>query len=115
VAQLYSNEKFPLPVVMALRQLGHEVLTSFESGKANQAIPDADVLTFATSQNRVLLTLNRKHFIGLHNKNSDHAGIVVCTFDPDSNALAARIHDALAKQPQMVGQLIRINRPQTEP
>lgn len=115
MAKLYSNENFPLPVVTGLRELGHDVLTSFESGKANQAIPDADVLAFAAAQNRILLTLNRKHFIGLHNKNSDHAGIVVCTFDPDSTALARRIQDALDKQSQMAGQLIRINRPQTEP
>ena len=115
MAQIYSNENFPLPVVVALRELGHHVLTSFESGNANQAIPDVDVLAFATSQNRILLTLNRKHFIGLHNKNSDHAGIIVRTFDPDSTALAERIHDVLAKQPQMKDQLIRINRPQTEP
>jgi hypothetical protein len=68
MAQLYANENFPLPVVVALRELGHGVLTSYESGKANQAIPDPDVLAFALAQERILVTLNRKHFIGLHNR-----------------------------------------------
>src|SRR5689334_535042 len=83
MADLYSNENFPLPVVMALRELGHDVLTSFESGQANQAIPDEAVLAFASAQDRILLTFNRKHFIVLHNKNAQHSGIIVCTFDPD--------------------------------
>jgi hypothetical protein len=42
---------------------------------------------------------------------ADHAGIIVCTFDPDFKALAQRIHDALLAQPEMAGQLVRINRP----
>jgi len=29
-----------------MRRLGHDVLTSFESGKANAAVPDAEVLAF---------------------------------------------------------------------
>jgi hypothetical protein len=34
MAKLYSNENFPLPVVEELRQLGHDVLTIQETGKA---------------------------------------------------------------------------------
>ena len=41
----------------------------------------------------------------------EHAGIVVCTFDPDFAALALRIHTALEAWPQMAGQLVRVNRP----
>jgi uncharacterized protein YukJ len=40
MARLYSNENFPLPVVEKLRELGHDVLTIQESGKADQALPD---------------------------------------------------------------------------
>jgi hypothetical protein len=79
--RLYANENLPLPVVEALRQLGHDVLTTIESGKAGQAISDQAVLTFATTEQRVLITLNRKHFIRLHTLQPDHAGIVVCTFE----------------------------------
>ena len=37
MARLYSNENFPLDMVIALRQLGHDALTSKEAGQANQA------------------------------------------------------------------------------
>ncbi|HWX42816.1 MAG TPA: DUF5615 family PIN-like protein [Blastocatellia bacterium] len=42
---LYADENFPLRVVLELRRLGHDVLTAFEDGRANQAVPDEDVLT----------------------------------------------------------------------
>lgn len=63
MARLYANENFPLPVVEELRLLGHDILTSYESGRSNQAIPDEEVLAFALNEKRTLLTLNRKHFI----------------------------------------------------
>jgi hypothetical protein len=77
MARLYSNENFPLPSVEALRTRGHDVLTSLESGKAGQAIPDEAVLAFAVNDERILLTLNRKHFIRLHALKPNHAGIIV--------------------------------------
>jgi Domain of unknown function (DUF5615) len=104
MARLYSNENFPLPVVEALRQLGHHVLTTQEAGKAGQSIPDEDVLNFAIEERRILLTINRKHFIRLHNKFPDHAGILVCPFDPDFTGQANRIHGAIEAQPELIGQ-----------
>ncbi len=112
MARLYSNENFPFPTVEELRRLGHDVVTMLDTGKAGQAVPDEDVLAFAAAENRILLTLNRKHFINLHKHTADHSGIVVCTFDPDFAALALRIHQALEAHPRMSGQLVRINRPQ---
>jgi hypothetical protein len=57
------------------------------------------------------LTFNRRHFIRLHTRMQPHAGIVVCTDDPDVVALAARIHQALLNCPVLGNQLLRINRP----
>jgi hypothetical protein len=111
MARFYANENFPFPTVEALRCLGHDVLTTAESGRAGQAIPDADVLAFAMAAQRIVVTLNRRHFIRLHQTMPTHAGIVVCTFDPDFAALAQRIHSDLKAQPQMAGQLVRVNRP----
>jgi len=111
MARCYANENFPLPAVEALRHLGHDVLTTAESGRAGQAIPDADVLAFAVAEQRIVVSLNRRHFIRLHHTTPAHAGIVVCTFDPDFAGLAHRIHTALEAQPQMAGQLVRVNRP----
>ena len=110
MARLYSNENFPLPVVEKLREHGHDVLTIQETGKAGQALPDADVLEFATRENRAVLTLNRLHFIRLHRQQPNHTGIIVCTFDPGFAAQAGRIHKALASEPALAGKLIRVNR-----
>ena len=112
MAMLYSNENFPRPVVEELRRLGHDVLTVLEAGKAEQAIADDEVLAFSVSQGRALLTLNRKHFIRLHRLQPLHAGIVICTFDPDFVGQATRIHATLSSQPELAGQLLRVNREQ---
>jgi hypothetical protein len=113
MARLYANENFPFPAVEELRLLGHDVLTIQETGKADRSTPDEEVLAFSSSSAdvRVLLTLNRKHFIRLHNKHTNHAGIIVCSFDPDFIALASRIHEAIAARADLSNQLVRINRP----
>src|ERR1700694_5779552 len=93
MARFYSNENFPLPAVEELRRLEHDVVTSLDAGNANRSVPDNEVLALAASQQRILLTLNRKHFIRIHNQSSlHHWGIVVCTFDPDFAGQARRIH-----------------------
>ena len=111
MAQLYSNENFPLPAVEELRHLGHDVLTIQETGKANQTVPDEEVLAFAINTKRAVLTLNRKHFVRLHREQPNHTGIIVCSFDPNFIAQAQRIHTAIEAQDKLTGQLIRINRP----
>jgi len=110
MARFYSNENFPQSAVEELRKLSHDVLTSLEADKANQRIPDEEVLAFATIENRILLTLNRKHFIRLHANDDAHSGIVVCTQDSDFVGLAQRIHAAVGSEP-MSGILLRVNRP----
>ncbi|WP_437807493.1 DUF5615 family PIN-like protein [Sorangium sp. So ce1078] len=111
MASFYANENFPRQVVEALRALGHDVLTTQEAGNAGQAIPDEMVLEFATRSDRVVLTLNRRDFIRLHRRSAEHAGIVVCTEDPDTEGQAARVHEAVASLPSLAGQLVRVNRP----
>ena len=64
--------------------MGHDVLTSLDAGEANSAVPDPEVLAFAVEEGRILLTHNRLHFLRLHRHwAAGHAGIVLCTFDPD--------------------------------
>ena len=110
MTRFYSNENFPLPAVDELRKLGHDVLTIQETGNAGQAMPDEEVLAFSNREGRILLTFNRKHFIRLHQKKAEHAGIFACTFDPDFGALANRIHEAVQGKTKLDGKLIRINR-----
>ena len=111
MARFYANENLPEPVVVELRRLGHDVLTMRENGQAGRAVPDTEVLELATMGKRAVVTLNRRHFVRLHLEHPAHAGIVVCTFDPDFVALARRIHDAAQATPELTGQLVRINRP----
>ena len=110
MARIYANENFPFPVIQELRSLGHDVLTTQEAEKAGQSETDEAVLQFSCAENRILITLNRKHFIQLHSKNPNHAGIIVCTYDPDFQKQAKRIHAEIIAQPKMTGELLRINR-----
>jgi Domain of unknown function (DUF5615) len=111
MARFYSNENFPLPVVDALRALGHDVLTSLDAGNANQGTPDAEVLAFSTAQGRVLLTLNHLHFLRLHSEGGGaHAGLCVCTFDPDFAGQASRIDHALRSEASLGGKVLRVYR-----
>ena len=92
MARFYTNENFVLQVVTELRRLGHDVITSLEAGKANSAVPDAEVLAHAVSDGRILLTCNRRHFLRLHqHRTVDHQGIILCTFDPDFCRQAERM------------------------
>lgn len=111
MARVYTNENFPVPVVEELRRLGHDVLTLHETGQGGQAVSDEAVLSFACAEGRVLVTLNRKHFIRLHQERPNHPGMIVCTFDLDFVGQAHRIHAVLASTPPLAGQLIRVNRP----
>jgi len=111
MARLYTNENFPRPAAEELRRLGHDVLTVQEAGYSGRAVSDEQVLDFATEQGRSVITLNRKHFLRLHQEQPTHSGIIVCTFDPDFLGQAQRIHDALEGQEPLAGKLLRVNRP----
>ena len=78
---LYANENFPLPAVLELRRGG-----------------------------RAIVTLNRKHFIRLHNQGSSHAGIIVCSYHPDFLLLSKKIHEVIQINTVLSAKLIRINR-----
>ena len=110
MARLYANENFPLPVVHELRVLGHDVLTSGEAGKANRAIPDDEVLEFASSESRAVLTLNRKHFVRLHQAGRPHHGIIACTFNPNFKEQARSINEQILGDPNLQQNLLRVNR-----
>ena len=112
MASFYTNENFPVKIAEYLREMGHDVLTSFEAGNANQRIPDVEVLSFASRSGRILLTINRRDFIELHEKSDRHAGIIVCTQNVDLREQAEQIHQVVQEAGDMTGKLIRINRKQ---
>ena len=107
--KLYANECFNRKVVEHLRAQGHDVLTTQEAGNAGRS--DAHAVAFATAAGRAVLTFNRTDFIRLARRDQAHAGIIVCTEDPNTEALASRIHVLLQSDSSLSGKLIRINRP----
>lgn len=111
MAKLYGDENFPLPVVEELRRLEHDVTTIQDTGKGELGVSDEAVMAFAITEGRAVLTINRKHFIRLHRLQHEHAGIIVCTFDPNFVRQAIRIHEAIESKAPLLGQLIRVNRP----
>lgn len=112
MTRLFSDENFPLPVVEELRRLGYDVLTIQETGLANREYPDDQVLTFATAEQRTLLTINRKDFRNLHRQNPNHSGIIICTVDLDFVGQAHRINTQIGQLASLAGQLVRVSRPQ---
>ena len=112
MARLFADEDFPLPVVNELRLLGHDAVTVFECGRANQRWPDEQVFARAQKEARILLTHNRQHFKRLHRQHQPtHFGIVICSTDQDFVGLARRIHETLTEPSGLCGQMIRIYRP----
>ena len=110
MARLYANENFPVEVVLRLREMGHDVLTTHDAGKSNQAIEDDLVLRFATETGRCVITINRKDFLRLHHSFPDHSGIIVCTENRDFGAFASLIDEALRSAPELAGKLLRVVR-----
>lgn len=108
--RFYADENFPLDTVIELRRLGHDVLTMFEDGRANKSIPDESVLKRSIKLERVLLTINRLDFKRLHNADSNHAGIVICTFDPDFVNQASCIDEVCRNSDKVEGTLLRTYR-----
>ena len=116
MASLYADEHVPRVVTEALRALGHDVLTALDDGRANQGIPDPDVLARATGLDRAVLTNNRQDYHKLHRIRPDHAGIVTYTDDQkDYPGLVTRIAAALAASPVLAKRLIRVIRPNPPP
>lgn len=110
MARLYADENFDYPIVTELRRLGHDVLTVQEAGQGGQRIPDPAVLAYGTAIGRAILTLNHRDFKRLHRKGGSHAGIISCTRDDDSAALADRIHAAILLLPRLDNRFVRIIR-----
>lgn len=108
MAQLYADENFSFPVVVELRQLGHDVVTIQERGYGGESVPDYEVLKFAMQEGRAVLTYNRRDYFRLHAIDANHEGIIACTLDPNCHALAMRIDDAILSSQSLSKCLIRI-------
>lgn len=111
MARVYCDEHFPLETAEYLRLFGHDALTCQESGRANKEISDTEVLAFAVSSDRAVLTMDRGDFKRLHRKSPNHCGIVSCTMNRNYLQLAQCIHEKLIAQSKLAGELVRVYRP----
>lgn len=118
MARLLADEQFPMPIVHALRLLGHDVVTVREAGEAKQGEgwPDDYVLAYATERHRAVLTQNVSDFRVLHSAMPGHRGIILCPHMPKSpakqqaRAIDGRIKQALRAGGTLHGQLIVLRR-----
>ncbi len=108
--KLYADEQFLLAVVKLLREMNYDIIRVQDVGKAGLKIPDLEVLQFATTENRAILTLNRTDFIKLHYNYPNHAGIIICRDDRNWQRMANKIHQEISSFNSLTGKLIRINR-----
>lgn len=108
MSRFYSNENFPLATVRFLRAMGHDVLTTADTGKSNLGIPDEEVLEFASEQGRCVLTHNRKDFKRLHQQSARHAGIIICTTDENFKRLATHIHEQSEVHEDFSSKLLKV-------
>jgi hypothetical protein len=101
MARFLADEQYPARIQMRLRRLGHDVVSirQFDSDKSGSGISDHDVLRIAVGEDRILLTLNRKHFQALHDSRGfgRHRGIIACQRDDANPAAQAKAIDELVK------------------
>jgi hypothetical protein len=106
--RFYSNENLSFILVQELRDLGHDVLTSYEAGNANQRIPDERVLAEATMNNRCVVTFNRDDFLQLHRSGIEHSGIIIFKDDRDRFSQVLTLQKYLITQQTLQNRLIRV-------
>lgn len=112
MANLFADENFPFPAVIFLRHLGHDVATVQERGFGGDKISDREILYLATSEQRAVMTFDRRDYYRLHEEGIPHEGIFACTEDRKYDELAQHIHEAIEHSPRLTGQYIRIVKPQ---
>ena len=109
MALFLADEDFDHRIAMRLRAMGHDVLTLAVLGLAGRRLRDEEVLATAAAERRAVLTHNRLHFVRLHRRMPQHAGIVISSHVRDPIAQAERIEAVLRTLPDLTGRLVRVN------
>ena len=99
--KLYFDEDMSAILAGRMRKLGWDVLTTHQAQMC--ANSDLAQLRFARQQNRVLVTRNYAHFMGIHSEflktGETHAGIVVCFWRSSVEIIHTRLVEALQRIP----------------
>jgi len=59
--EFLADENFPLPTILELRKRGHNIITAEQAGLLSAK--DLEYVRYCNDTSRILLTLNKKHFI----------------------------------------------------
>ena len=102
MAKFLADESYPFAIQNKLRRLGHDVNHSrhFDQKKSEDGKSDAEILSIAASEDRIVITLNRKDFYALHHlgKIPGHPGIIACPLDRGNEDWQATQIDELVKR-----------------
>ena len=75
-----ADENFPLPTILELRKHGHDVITAEQSGLLSAK--DLEYIRYCNDTSRILLTLNKKHFIKPANLETFRSVIIAVVVHP---------------------------------
>jgi len=92
----------------ALIKLGYDVQTTPEAGNIGK--DDKAQLIYAISQNRAIVTHNRKDFLRIHKETPNHSGIIICTQNPNNQQLAEKINEKIINRDELTNLLLRVNK-----
>jgi hypothetical protein len=59
--EFLADENFPIPTILELRKRGHDIITAKQAGLLSAK--DSEYIRYCNNTSRILLTLNKKHFI----------------------------------------------------
>jgi uncharacterized protein with PIN domain len=103
VLKIYLNENLSWKIAKALREYGHDVVSSYEVGMNTEE--DDVQFEFAISENRAVLTNNFKDFIKLCDEyvsaGKEHYGVILttkCTMGVIVKRLRKMLNCVTAKQ-----------------
>ncbi len=78
--EFLADEHFPLPTVLELRKRGHDIITAEQAGLLSAK--DLEYVRYCNDTSRILLTLNKKHFIKPENLTTFRSVIIAVVVHP---------------------------------
>ena len=73
--KLYLNENMSAEIAQRLREQGYDAVSSHEAGM--DALDDEAQISFAVSERRAVVSINKKDFLAIHNQYIENGKIIV--------------------------------------
>lgn len=78
--EFLADENFPLPTILELRKHGYDIITAEQAGLLSAR--DLEYVRYCNENSRILLTLNKKHFIKPDNLSTFRSVIIAVVVHP---------------------------------